>query len=222
MEIHASALFVHNTASELISKNDWLQSDAPLLWIGTAPEGMIWRVREDVPATTKSQLETLIAQEPKFAEGPLPVNDKLYRDLLNAPLTSAGPTYWLPDIVSKSLHSTCRLSELHTKELERGQLADWIPDIPHQQPMIGSLESEGVVSICASVRIVPEAHEAGVETAATHRGKGYATSVVNGWASELIRLNIIPLYSTSWNNHASQAVAARTGFRRYGWEYAVG
>jgi len=60
------------------------------------------------------------------------------------------------------------------------------------------------VSVCCSVRITPTAHEAGVETHREFRGHGYAAHVVSAWASTVRDIGPIPLYSTSWQNTASQ------------------
>ena len=77
------------------------------------------------------------------------------------------------------------------------------------------------MSICRSVRASARAHEAGVETLAGYRRCGYATSVVTAWAIAVRALNLIPLYSTSWNNVASQGVARRLGLVQYGVDYHV-
>jgi predicted GNAT family acetyltransferase len=66
------------------------------------------------------------------------------------------------------------------------------------------------------VRVTPTAHEAGVETPKQFRGRGYGGQVVAAWASAVRSLGCIPLYSTSWQNVASQAVAHKLGLVQYG------
>jgi RimJ/RimL family protein N-acetyltransferase len=63
------------------------------------------------------------------------------------------------------------------------------------------------VAACGSVRITPQAYEAGVETAAPFRGRGYGSAVVAAWATAVRALGVEPLYSTTWKNTASRAVA---------------
>jgi RimJ/RimL family protein N-acetyltransferase len=72
------------------------------------------------------------------------------------------------------------------------------------------------VSVCFSSRLTPRAAEAGVETAEPFRGRGYATRAVAAWAHAVRETGRIPLYSTSWNNLASQGVARSLGLRIYG------
>jgi predicted GNAT family acetyltransferase len=88
--------------------------------------------------------------------------------------------------------------------------------------MVVSLAEGRAVSVCASVRIAPTAHEAGVETVSDHRRRGHAVAAVRAWAREVETGGALPLYSTSWDNHASRAVAARVGGELFGWEYCVG
>jgi predicted GNAT family acetyltransferase len=71
------------------------------------------------------------------------------------------------------------------------------------------------------VRITHEAHEAGVETLPDFRGRGYATDVVAGWARLVRSLGAVPLYSTSWENAASQAVARKLRLVQYGADFHI-
>jgi len=60
------------------------------------------------------------------------------------------------------------------------------------------------------------AHEAGVETAPPYRGRGHAAQVVAAWARAVLELGRVPLYSTSWQNEASRAVARKLSLIRFG------
>jgi len=71
------------------------------------------------------------------------------------------------------------------------------------------------------VRITPEAHEAGVESLPEFRGRGYATDVVAAWALLVKSLGALPLYSTSWENTASQAVATKLQLVQYGGDFHI-
>jgi RimJ/RimL family protein N-acetyltransferase len=60
------------------------------------------------------------------------------------------------------------------------------------------------------------AAEAGVETLEAFRGRGLATAAVACWARAVQRSGRLALYSTSWDNAPSQAVARRLSARLYG------
>ncbi len=85
-----------------------------------------------------------------------------------------------------------------------------------RQPYFAIVKNEKVVSICCSARSTPVAAEASVETLAEFQGNGYGTDVVTAWAISIQEENRIPLYSTSWDNFASQAVAKKLKLINYG------
>ena len=100
-------------------------------------------------------------------------------------------------------------------------LQDWISAIPHQQPVAAMIVDDRAVAVCASVRISDAAHEAGVETVASHRQKGYAVKVVSVWARAVEKLGMLPFYSTSIENIASQNVANRLGLAKFGVDFHI-
>jgi predicted GNAT family acetyltransferase len=107
-------------------------------------------------------------------------------------------------------------------DLLRGGLEDWLPDVPHRQPLVAMLEDGHAVSVCASVRITARTHEAGVETLPGYRRRGHAMNAVAGWAREVRSRGISMIfYSTGWDNAASQQVAARLGLTVIGADFSV-
>jgi predicted GNAT family acetyltransferase len=82
--------------------------------------------------------------------------------------------------------------------------------------MVALLDGDRAVSLCCSVRRTEDAHEAGVETAHAARGRGYALGVVAAWAAAVHAAGRFPLYSTSWENLASRAVATKLGLIQFG------
>jgi hypothetical protein len=222
MQAHCDACYVQDAAAELVCVNDWIKRAAPAFWLGVTRQGLSWRFRFDVPAEVRARAERLIGSEP-FADGERqrPIHDAMYREIFATQQAVAGPTYILPCRAVSVGSQTTPISEAN-RELLRDGLEAWIPDIAYQQPMVVSLAEGRAVSVCASVRITPTAHEAGVETVGDHRRRGHAVAAVRAWAREVEAGGALPLYSTSWDNHASRAVAARVGGELFGWEYRVG
>lgn len=92
----------------------------------------------------------------------------------------------------------------------------WRTDVTQGVPICAVLRDGSAVSICASVRVTEHAHEAGVETHPAFRGAGHAARAVTAWARDVRAGGRIPLYSTSWENTASQAVARKLGLIQFG------
>ena len=107
----------------------------------------------------------------------------------------------------------------HNVELLEFDFSDWIDELDHIQPCMGVLEEGKIVSICCSVRKSSKAEEAGVETLASYRGKGYAARTVASWAHAVREKGRIPFYSTSRDNRASQRVAQKLGLILFGVDF---
>ncbi len=60
-----------------------------------------------------------------------------------------------------------------------------------------------------------------METAADYRGRGYAATVTAAWALAIRASGRIPLYSTSWDNTASLAVARKLGLIAYASDWSL-
>lgn len=132
---------------------------------------------------------------------------------------SSGPAYrfteyWIP---VKPLLAITKNNE----EMLQGGFEKLIEELPAWQPLIALFEQNRAVSVCRSVRITPEAHEAGVETLPDFRGKGYAKEVTAEWARRVQATGAVPLYSTSWENTASQAVARKLELQCYGTDFHI-
>ena len=95
-------------------------------------------------------------------------------------------------------------------------------EISYVLPCAAVIQNGQAVTICRSVRISNEAAEAGLETLSVYRGRGYAGLAVMAWARAVRKEGRMPLYSTSWDNIASQQVAKKLGLRWYGVNFSVG
>jgi hypothetical protein len=71
------------------------------------------------------------------------------------------------------------------------------------------------VSVCFCARRSNVAAEAGVETAARFRGRGFGPRVTAAWALTVRATGRIPLYSTDWSNESSLAVARKLRLKGY-------
>ena len=98
----------------------------------------------------------------------------------------------------------------------------WLADeLTVRNPVMAMVVDGASASVCFSARSTSDASEAGVETLPEHRGRRYAGAVTAAWAAEVRRQGRIPLYSTSWTNHASRRVAARLGLIQYATDFHI-
>lgn len=219
MRIHLDTLFTRDASGRLLRVNEPDGKEAPRFFLGRTREGNEWGFRADVPGNLVEALEAACREE---VPGPMltapPYGAKRYEALLapSAPIRQrwAGPAYWFARALPVPA-GPIPITQANA-DLLRPHLEEWYPDALFRQPALMVLDEGRAVSLCCSVRQSELAHEAGVETAEALRGRGYATRAVAAWAGAVRRLGRLPLYSTSWQNAASRALAARLGLECYG------
>jgi RimJ/RimL family protein N-acetyltransferase len=219
IRIQAEALFTHDARGRISRVNEPGGARAPRFFLGRTAEGSEWRFRDDLDDAICRDIEAACRREPlgdEYLGAPygLPIfEEMLARD---APIqrTEAGPAYRFP-LELPTPANTVVVSSANADVL-RPHLEPWLPDVAQQRLLVAYVRDGHAVSVCGSVRDHPRAHEAGVDTAPEFRGHGYAVHAVAAWAEAVRQLGRIPLYSTSWQNVASQAVARKLGLVRYG------
>lgn len=225
MAIHVQVLFTLDAHSRLLLINEpGGGPPAPRLFFGRTRVGNLWRFRADLPEILIEELEALCADEPVGMElHTTPRHIEAYVRLLetHGPVDKLemGPAYHFTEYLAPS-RPLVAVTETNAERL-RGGFEDLISELPDWQPFLVLVEESRPVSVCRSVRITPAAHEAGVETLADFRGKGYAKDVVAGWARLVQSMGAIPLYSTSWENTTSQSVAKKLHLVTYGADFHI-
>lgn len=223
MERHIEAIFTHDEAGRVIGINALEGGTPPRFFLGRTAAGHLWRFGKDVPNALAHDLEALCRKEPITNPVPrAPAFEAEYLRLVSfhgaVERVWNGPDWLLPEEVGKSEATPINASTAHLLE---SNMADWLPDVGHSHPFMAAVEKGRAVSVCASVRITAEAHEAGVETIPACRRKGHAATAVRAWARAVSKTGALPLYSTSWDNLASQAVAASLGAAMYGTDFSI-
>jgi GNAT acetyltransferase len=225
MRRHVHALFTHDERGRLQRVNEPDGAEAPRFFLGRTIAGNVWRFGYDLPDLLAERLESLSLKEQVVTDlRQEPAGLSEYISLLetHSPVKklSSGPAYFFPDRIEQRSRRAIPVTRDNIAVLRRG-LKEWIPDVLHRQPFLAILNEGHAVSVCCSVRITAEAHEVGVETLNDYRGRGYASEVVQQWATEVRKLEVMPLYSTSWENVASQGVARRLGLVQYGSDFHI-
>jgi hypothetical protein len=199
------------------------------LFLGRTREGHLWRFRDDLPRQLVDRLEHVLQDEPVVDDlRSAPIGLDAMRELLAeySPPEGVwnGPAYAFPG----ELPAPADIMHVDgpTRDLLR-PFADSDRDVSDDTllarwPCVVRLEHGVPVALCFSARLTEHAAEAGVDTLAAFRGRGHAVAVVAGWANIIRASGRIPLYSTSWDNVASQGVARRLGLELYATNHSIG
>ena len=222
---HERALYTHDADGRLLRMNEPNGTRAaPRFYLGRCIHGIVSTFRHDLPVALIRSLSELTADETRddgTAEEPR--HKEAYVRLLaaHAPIGEvwSGPAYVFgptresaQDVVDVSISNVAVL---------RGGFDAWLGDVSDWQPFVAVLSGGRAVSVCQSVRITPQAHEAGVETLAAFRERGYAAHVVTAWAQRVRERGATPMYSTSWTNLASRALARHLGLVQFAVDFHV-
>lgn len=91
-----------------------------------------------------------------------------------------------------------------------------VDEVAETQPCLMICEGAELAAVCHSARRGARVHEAGLDTRVEFRRRGLGARVCAAWATAVRREGATPLYSTSFENLASQGVARRLGLTRIG------
>ncbi len=219
MGIRADTLFRYDGCGRMLRSNEPAGRPAPHLFLGRTMRGHLVRSGAAVPDAVARRLAAMTEQQPPVGSLPVPpavraaVREALERHALITG-EGGGPSYRFsesvapPGEVVQVTNANVEVVRDTYPWLYQG-LAGW-------EPCFAVVRDGAAVSICASSRIGAEAAEAGVATLPDFRGRGYAVAVTAAWGAAVRATGRIPLYSTAWENLASQAVARRVGLIMFG------
>lgn len=212
MEIHVQVLFRQNAAGRLVDVNEPPHDDAPRFFLGATKDGNVYRYHH----VLDGQVVTALAQP---GIGLAEMIRILSQD---RPVTSIdlGPTYRFPDLQNGS-SAAVRINESN-RHLLKPHFPYTFEELADKQPCFAIVQDGMAVSICCSARQTPVAAEASLATVETYRGRAYSVEVSRAWAAEFRGEGRIALYSTAWDNFASQAVARKLQLIQYGTEIMIG
>lgn len=219
MRLHADVLFTHDAAGCIVATNEPDGDRAPRLFLGRTRDGVVWRVRDDVPAEMAADLERICRDEPPLDDPRAqPVTFDALRAVLSthSPVTevSQGPAWRFPEAITAP-ESVVEIGSQNSELVQR-YFPYTAEHIHERWPRFAVIADGIAVSICYSARLSASAAEAGLYTVEEYRGRGYAARVVVAWAREVRRSGRTPLYSTSSKNVASQRVASKLSLILYG------
>lgn len=214
-------LFARDAAGRLAATRDPAPRPAPRVFLGRSAVRNVWALRGDLDVETRQALERLCAAEPPAGairrDAPPGCRERV-RALLGPAEAEAewrGPAYVLPAGLPRDGRARVVSFEEAPAWLEA---FPWLAEhFGAWAPVAIAFDGGRPAALCHSPRgCTDRAAEAGVVTLAPHRGRGLATAAVACWARAVQASGRVALYSTSWENAASQCVATKLAAQLYG------
>jgi hypothetical protein len=219
MGIRAGTLFVSDSRGRLLRSNEPDGHPAPRLFLGRTATGDVVRFSDAVPDALASELGEIVARQPATADLRVPpALQAALREALerHAPVAAegSGPAYRFPSAIAVP-DEVVQVTQDNLAVVR--DAFPWLyRELPDWQPCFAVVRDGSAVSVCFSSRNGAAAAEAGLETLTAFRGRGYAAAVTAAWGAAIRSGGRVPLYSTAWDNLASQRVARRVGLILFG------
>jgi hypothetical protein len=219
LDMHIEALFTLDPQKRLLTINEpWDKKKlAPKLYLGKTADGSIaYRFRFDVQLEIIEKLEKLLSKESSqcLENQMMYVNE--YMEILESKNCFNEICFFCEDSLNATEKTCVKLTPQNIARYKVNNF-EWLnEEIAYCQPCFGVMENDELLSLCRSVRISDKAHEAGIETAENHRGKGFAGIALRNWAKEVLEKGCIAFYSAAADNFKSQRTAEKAQLYRYG------
>jgi len=218
MDLHARVLFCHDPGDRLVCVNEPPYPAAPRWYAGTSRDGRVVRYRTDVPG----DLRAAIAALDVAAAGAAHLAAVASLLATDRPLGAIwiGPAYAFGETPTEG--AGARIIDGDSRSVLLPHYP-WVhAELAERAPVVAAVVDGAAVSVCCTARRTDRAAEASLDTIADYRGRGLATAVTAVWAAAVRRSGLVAMYSTSWDNLASQGVARRLGLVPYGWDAHIG
>jgi RimJ/RimL family protein N-acetyltransferase len=218
------ALFKLDALGRMVGNNTLTFESAPRIYIGRGEGEVVALVRHDVPALIAADILELASSEPGHTAARTPprfAGDYFEALAEDGPVERNyfGPAYWLPPDAVVSPPTEARLLAEADKDALAPHFAWALADIEAGQPVFGVFRDGAVVAQCCCSRLTNRVAAAGIEVVEAYRGAGFAKDCARAWARQVRDSGLIPLWGTTWENEASQAIAAAVGFEEYGTDW---
>jgi hypothetical protein len=224
-DLHLKTAFILNDEGRIVSTREPGANRGPLFLLVRSATGCAWAVRADLSKDLASELDRLAREEPPALDlRDAPVHADRYLSLVvgrSGPgdqavartRQSQGLAFTFPDAVAQPTGVVV----IEDERLLARNFRGWVPGeiAAGRSPVLAIVEEGYPVSVCFCARRSEVAAEAGLETAEAFRGRGFGPRVTAAWALAVRATGRVPLYSTSWTNDASLAVARKLGLTAY-------
>lgn len=210
--MHLQTMFRFGNDGRIVSTREPGAVNGPVFWLARGHNSCAWAVRRDTPDRVARELAKVAADEPLATDFRAPpIYASRYQSLIDG-IVDTGTAFHFP----ASIAEPTGVAFTNTAGALVRHFPDWRGEEIEGRTPIAVIEHDGsAISVCCCARRSDLAAEAGLETAPAFRGRGLAARVTAAWALAVRASGRIPLYSTSWNNAASMAVAHKLGLKIY-------
>lgn len=204
--IQLHTLLVLNEEGRIVSTREPNPQPGPRFALIRDAEQAVWATRADVPTDLARRIDDLAREEPPVRDfRSTPLHAKQYIALLGERV-DAGPVFTFPESLTPPADIVLVTDMARLEQNFRGWRAN---EIPECSPIMAVMQDGHAVSVCFCARRTPIAAEAGVATTERFRGRGLGARVTAAWALAIRDTDRLPMYSTSWSNEASLAIARK-------------
>lgn len=215
MKIQASTLYTMNGQQRLLSINEPGGGHAPAIFIGMTSAGSLIYYHEQLPPDLMNELG-------KECELPLDIPKLIRKVGTFEPVNCVwmGPAYAFPDS-SNEWNLNVQLIGQEQRDLLAEHLPELTDHLHDKWPVSAYVIGDSAVAVCCSARLSNHGAEASLYTAPGYRGRGFAAETVKCWQYYVKERGCLPVYSTSWDNLASQQVAHKLGLIQFGVNFSI-
>jgi hypothetical protein len=218
-DLQLRTMFSLDSRRRITASSEASARPAPCFVLIRGTSDVAWGAGNHVAADIAEELDRLAGEEPPvrdFQDPPL--HAEKYLSLVGGQIAS-GPAFRFPDEIPQPTDTTL----VDRLDLLERHFRGWIAEeISWCSPIVAVMDGGYPVSVCfCATRNSAPAVEAGLETAAGFRGRGFAARVTAAWACAIRAAGRIPLYSTYSSNTGSLAVARKLGLVQYASDWSL-
>jgi RimJ/RimL family protein N-acetyltransferase len=221
IHIQYSGLYNLDEHGRMLSLNEPGTPSAPRFFMGRTAQGHLIRFHAELPDDLARSVAQICAAEPITDDlEPQPRYTTVVRSLFGVNADSSrGPAFRFPAQILQIAGAV--LIEPEQAGVLTTHFVALANDYSERTPITAFIVDGVAVAVCCDARRRDVSGEAGVETVEAFRGRGYAAAAVSLWAQIVHAQGRIPLYSTSWENSASRAIARKLGLILFGEDWEI-
>lgn len=210
--LHHETLDALNDAGDMVTSNEPFvpgRRRSPRFRASWNEEGICISFRDDIAPRTRAEAGRWKANLPQTSITGAPPLEAL-AEVFNVSEESIGlgVAYSTAQAV-RTTGEAVEITQANASLLAAGFLEEG--EIDFIAPSFALVQDAQAVSTAITVRRTPRSIEVGVDTLEAYRGRGYAVATTSTWVNAALIEGLVPFYSTSLDNTASQRVAEKVG-----------